>query len=208
MANKQKITTSVYRKIAIDLAKNIATGKYIEGEKLFGRSVLASQYNVSPETIRKSVHILKDLGILDTEKGSGVEVISANKAQEFIERYAEIENLSTIKNEIDQWAQKQIEEAHMVINKIQFVIDTAERFKDSNPITPYQIKITQDSTIIGKTADQLHFWHNTGGTIVAIRRGEDLIISPGPYATFLEEDIFYMIGNDQSYAAAKKLLFE
>lgn len=208
MDKEQKITTSIYRKIAIDIAEDIVTGKYVEGQKLFGRSVLASQYKVSPETIRKAVYILKDVGILDIEKGRGINVISVHKAREYIERYNEVKNITVIKSEITQWAQKQMKETADVISKIQFIVDTAERFKNTSPLTPFEIKITGEAVVIGKSADELRFWHNTGGTIIAIKRGENLIVSPGPYATFQQDDIFYMIGNDQSYAAAKKLLFE
>ena len=208
MDNEQKIALSAYRKIAIDIAKSIVNGKYVEGQKLFGRSVLASQYKVSPETIRKAAHILKDMGIVDTEKGSGIEVISVNKAKEFIERCNEIENLTVAKRELSKWAQKQAKDATEVIGKIQFIVDTVERFNSINSLTPFEIKITKDSTVIGRTADELKFWHNTGGTIIAIKRGDDLIVSPGPYAAFIENDIFYIIGTDQSYTAAKKILFE
>ena len=208
MEKEQKISTSSYRKIAVDIAESITTGKYAEGEKLFGRSVLASQYKVSPETIRKAVHILKDVGILDTEKGSGVEVISLSKAKEFIEHCNEAENIAAVKCEITQWANRQIKETAAVVGKIQFLVDTVERFKNISPLAPFELKITEESTVIGKTVDELRFWHNTGGTIIAVRRGDQLIVSPGPYATFQRDDIFYMIGTDQAYGAAKKLLFE
>ncbi|MDR3342981.1 MAG: GntR family transcriptional regulator [Treponema sp.] len=206
MSEGQKITTSVYRQIAIDIAQDIAQGKYTTGQKLFGRSVLASYYQVSSETIRKAVFILKDVGIVDTEKGSGIEVKSVEKAREFIDRHNEVENVITVRNEIMHWAERQAQETDYIIEKIQFVIHTTERFKNSNPFTPYEIKITEDSPAIGKTANELHFWQNTGATIIAIRRGEALIISPGPYATFNKDDIFYLIGNDQAYAASIQLL--
>ena len=55
----------VYQKIAIDIAKKIINGKYSLGEKLSGRSTLASENRVSPETIRKSEYILKEFDILN-----------------------------------------------------------------------------------------------------------------------------------------------
>ena len=208
MDRKQNISTSVYRKIAIDIAHSIADGRYAEGQKLFGRSLLASEYKVSPETIRKAVHILKDMGILDTEIGSGIEVVSVSKAKEFVEKYSEIESIADAKDEISRWAHKQSQETAEILKKIQFVVDIAERFKNISPLSPFEIKITGEATVINKSADELRFWHNTGGTIIAIKRGNNMIISPGPYATFIEGDIVYIIGNDQAYTAAKKLLYE
>ena len=178
MDKEQKIATPIYRKIAIDIAKSVVNGTYIKGQKLFGRSVLASQYKVSPETIRKAVHILKDMDILDTEKGSGVEVVSVEKAKEFVERHNEIESIVSAKREIAQWAQKQVEETATVINRIQFILDTADRFKNISPFSPFEIEITKESLVIGKTISKLRFWHNTGGTIIAIKRDDNLIVSP------------------------------
>lgn len=207
MNKERKATSSVYRKIAIDIAENIVNGKYTEGQKLFGRSVLASHYQVSPETIRKAVYLLKDVGIVDSKKGSSIEVESVAEAKKFLERQQRIEDITKVKNEVKQWAQNQAKETAEIIEKVQFIVDTAERLKNVSPFTPYEIKITKESLVINKTTKELQFWENTGGTIAAIRRGETLIVSPGPYATFNEDDIFYIIGDAQAYAASMKLIF-
>lgn len=209
MENKQKITTgAVYRQIAIDIAKKVVSGEYVEGQKLYGRSVLASHYKVSPETIRKATHLLKDVGILNTKKGSGIEVESVKQAKIFIDRYIEVENITDLKNEVSEWASRQMKETSEIIKKIQFIVDTSERLKSVSPFNPYEIKITKESTAIGKTATELQFWNITGGTIIAIARNDVLILSPGPEATFLEGDVFYIIGNDEAFITSRKLLFE
>lgn len=43
---------------------------------------------------------------------------------------------------------------------------------------PVQFTINSNCKYIGQTAAQTKFWQNTGATIVAIKRGEELIISP------------------------------
>lgn len=206
MIEEEKKRVAIYRKIAIDITKNIVNGKYAEGEKLFGRSVLASQYKVSPETIRKAVYLLKDVGILDTEKGSGVEVKSVEKAKQFVELNKEIENITIVKNEIEKWSQKHIKEVTDVIKKIEFIVDSTNRLKSSSNLIPFEINITKECTCIGKTIENIQFWHNTGGTIVAILRDNNLIVSPGPYAEVNENDVFYIIGNEEAYLLAKKIL--
>jgi len=208
MEKEQKITSSAYRKIAIDIANDIVNGKYVEGQKLFGRSVLASYYKVSPETIRRAAFLLKDVGILDTEKGSGIEVKSLKKAKEFIAFQAELQSVTNAKNEVARWAKKQTEETAEVISKIQFIIDAANRIKPFDPVLPFELRITSDSIALGKTIKELRFWHNTGGTVVAIRRDETLIVSPGPYAILSEGDIFYIVGNENTRMAALNLLFK
>lgn len=206
--NTEKVVMSLYRQIAIDIAENIVNGKYTQGKKLFGRSVLASYYKVSPETIRKAVFLLKDVGIVETEKGRGIEIISKQKAEDFIRRNNSVENLASIKKEIETWAKEQADQATNILHKIQYVINETERITISSPLNPFQITIKPECKVIGKTLDELHFWHITGGTIIAIKRGDDLIISPGPYATFYKNDIFFIIGDDKTYFTTMKLLYE
>ena len=107
---EQKTSAPAYRKIAVEIARDISKGKYSENQRLSGRTVLASQYKVSPETIRKAVHILKDIGILDTERGSGIRIVSLEKAKEFIARHSEIEKIISAQREIIQWSQRQEKE--------------------------------------------------------------------------------------------------
>ena len=71
MANKHKIAEPIYQKIAVDIASKIAAGKYKVGEKIYGRSMLAAHYAVSPETIRRAMFMLQDVGIVAIESGSG-----------------------------------------------------------------------------------------------------------------------------------------
>lgn len=208
MKNRQKVEMSLYRQIAIDIAEGIANGKYARGEKLYGRSVLASHYKVSPETIRKAVYLLKDVGILKTEKGSGIEVVSVEKAEDFVNLYGTVRSMSTIKKEIGQWAKDQAAQTADILNKVQYLIDEAERINTVGLLNPFQVRITEECTVIGKSVDELKFWHKTGGTIVAIRRGESLILSPGPYASFCVGDCFFVIGDETTHAAVVQLLFE
>lgn len=204
----EKVTMSQYRQIAIDIAKNIASGKYVQGDKLFGRSVLASHYKVSPETIRKAVFLLKDVGILQTEKGSGVEVVSTAKVEEFLKQNENIDTLVSLKKELDTWSKEHTRQVKDILDKIQFAINQTQHTQALSPLNPFEIKITSQCKVLGKTVDELRFWHLTGGTVIAVRRGDELILSPGPYAVFCEGDSFYIVGDSAAYPAAIKLLFQ
>ena len=51
------------------------------------------------------------------------------------------------------------------------------------PVSPspnYEVPVPKDSPLIGKSIGELKFWQSTGGTIVAIRRGQTVILSPVP----------------------------
>ena len=73
---------------------------------------------------------------------------------------------------------------------------------------PVQFTINSNCKYIGQTASQTKFWQNTGATIVAIKRGEELIISPGPYIEFLEGDILLVVGDQHIYNSIPMFLYE
>ena len=71
-----KITQPQYLLVARDVACKIADGLYREGDRIYARSALASQYGVSSETARRAMCVLDDLGIIEASKGSGIRIIS------------------------------------------------------------------------------------------------------------------------------------
>lgn len=73
-------TLPQYIQIALSIARRIAGGDVPEGAKISGRSKLSSEYNVSPETIRKAVRLLGDMRVVDVREQSGVYVLSADNA--------------------------------------------------------------------------------------------------------------------------------
>ena len=74
-----------YMRIAVSVAVRIADGQLAEGEKLSGRSKLSSEYQVSPETIRKSVQLLRDMQVVTVKEQSGVYVRSAENAKRYLQ---------------------------------------------------------------------------------------------------------------------------
>ncbi len=202
MENNKKVSFPIYRKIALSIAQDIVEGKFTEGQKLSGRSVLSSQYSVSPETIRKAVHMLKDVGILDIEKNSGVRVLSAWEAKEFIRQNEEIQSVTHVKDELFSWMKRQVNETAEAMEKIQFLINTSERLKNPSPFTPYEIIVPPHSKVTGKTINELNFWHKTGSTIIAIERGQQILLSPGPYASLLVGDILHIVGDEKALYTA------
>ena len=97
---KEKYTVPIYQKIALDLANKIHTGEVKEGSTLYGRSILAGKYNVSPETIRRAIKLLEDIDIVESIKGKGVTVLSSENALSFIKKYEDITNISSYKSNL------------------------------------------------------------------------------------------------------------
>jgi len=68
---KDQIVSPVYSQIALDIALRIARGELKENTKVYGRSVMSSEYGVSPETIRRAMKLLEDMKIVETKQNSG-----------------------------------------------------------------------------------------------------------------------------------------
>lgn len=202
-----KITSPVYKKIALDIATRIVEGEYHIGEKVYARSSLASQYAVSPETARRAISVLVDLGVVESTKGSGVLITSYEAAVKFLSRFEDSQTLGSLKQEIDKLVNQEIKIAESIQSKIKELVDKTERFTANNPFTPFGIEIKADMKFLGKTASEINFWHNTSATIIAIKRNEDLLISPGPYTTFLKKDIVYCVGDENAYNRVNSFLY-
>lgn len=198
MEKKAKVTSPRYQQIATDIAAKIMDRKYKVGDKIYTRSSIASQYGVSAETARRAISILVDLDIVDSTKGSGVVIKSYEKAVQFVHQYNDIETIHDLKKDIIGSVNRQLNEFDYFNERLTKLIDKMDRFRSSNPFVPFEIEITADTPLLNKTISEMNFWHNTSATIIAIKRKNELIKSPGPYTALLQEDIVYYVGDEES----------
>ncbi|GAA0100429.1 MULTISPECIES: TrkA C-terminal domain-containing protein [Paraclostridium] len=205
---EKSYTMPIYQKIAIDIANNICNGYIAEGTTLHGRSALAGKYNVSPETIRRSVKILEDLKVVESIKGKGIIVLSRSKAESFLKKYQNITNVSSYKSQLSELLSSRSQLESQILETMNKIVDYSSRLSTINPLVPFEFLIKSNCKLIGQTPGQTNFWQNTGGTIVAIKRGEELIISPGPYIEFLENDILMVIGDTHVNTSVPMFLYE
>ena len=100
MNKKIKHIMPIYMQIAIDLAAKISRKELQKGIKIRGRSELASEYNVSPETIRKAISLLNDMKIVEVKHGNGIFVLSYDNAKLFIDRYEAKSSVNELKEKL------------------------------------------------------------------------------------------------------------
>lgn len=200
-------TLPIYQKIALDLAAKIADKQYLAGEKIYTRSSLASQYAVSSETARKAICILSDLDIVSVTKGSGVTIVSYENASRFLQQFHDVQTVHDLKNDLLDAIACQKKELDLLQKKAEILVETTNRFKVFHPFSPFEVKLTEDNHCVGKTLNELHFWQQTAATVIAVRRGEQLFLSPGPYLTLAQHDILYFIGDDMALARVRNFLF-
>lgn len=204
---ENKVKSSVYQKIALDIASRIVEKNLKIGEKIYSRSSISSQYKVSPETARRAINILSDLEIVETMKGSGVIIKSYENAVKYVRGFSDKQTIKSLINEINEGFNNQKKEIEALKKNFDLLTENAQRFQASNPFVPFEIKITKDSKHLNKSASEINFWQNTNATIVAIKRNNSIILSPGAYALFLEDDIFYFVGDDNSYLRVKEFMY-
>jgi K+/H+ antiporter YhaU regulatory subunit KhtT len=201
------LSIPTYKKIALDIANKIQLNNILEGDILHGRSTLSSKYNVSPETIRRSMILLEDVEVVKTIKGKGILVLSREKAISFLNRNKSIDSIRSYKTEIDKLLNNRKEIENQLLKSIQGIIDYSSRFNEVNNIIPLEFVVPENCLYIGKTVGEIMFWQNTGATLIAVKRNDELLLSPGPYISLNPNDVLIVVGNDNIRNSVPQFLY-
>jgi K+/H+ antiporter YhaU regulatory subunit KhtT len=191
----KNIGPPVYSQIALDIAVRIARGDLKENTKISGRSKMASEYNVSPETIRRSFQLLQDMKIIEVLQSSGAIIKSRDNALKYIERNNIGNDFRNLKRELNALLKERSNMDKRINEIVSQIIDYSERFRNIKPLYTLEFEIPENSSILKKSITETKFWQNTGATIVAIKRSDDIILSPGPYFVFEPHDIIVVTGD-------------
>ncbi len=184
----------VYESIALDLARRIADGEFAVGEKISGRTRLAGEYGVSPETVRKAIAMLRQFNVVAASQGKEVSILSAEQASEFINHQIAMQSAYSLRQELEMLQEKRKEIDDKFDEVIYKITRYTDRLRNLQPFNPVEIKVAEDSCWVGNSISELDLWSHTGASIVAIRRGVDVIISPGPNALLEPKDRLVVVG--------------
>lgn len=193
-----KTQAPIYRSVALDIARRIINDEFAEGAKFSGRTLLASQYNTSAETIRKAIALLKEEGVADSSQGREVVILSKGNAYKFIERYQNVESVYSLRQDLDIILRQKLELDAKLEGILKDIINYSDRLRNLTPYNPVEVEVQAGSHIIGKTIGQFKLWEHTGATVVAIRRGTEIIVSPGPSAKIQPLDRIVVVGGPES----------
>lgn len=205
-----------YTSIAIDIAHNILNDTYIVGEKITGRSTLSSKYSVSPETIRKSIALLKEMDVVDVNEKSGIVIKSKDMAYMFIEKYNTQININLLHKKILD-LQKQKNELELQIDThLNTILEYTLKYertltlntpKDlSDSIDTIKLTLGNDDFVVGKSISETQFFKYTHATIVSITKHNERIISPGPFYIFQPEDILNIVCEEDQLEVARHFI--
>ena len=204
---KGTVIPSQYLQIALDLAQRIAKGELPEGSRIYGRSVLASEYGGSPETIRKALRLLADMKVVEVKPQSGAVVLSADSARRYIENFDEGADVQSLRRQLKDLMAESAEVNRRMSETVSALVKSQETFAAADqPLPNYEVPVPQGSPLIGKNIGELQFWQSTGGTIVAIRRGQTVLLSPGPYAELYAGDVIILVGSPAAAEAANRFV--
>ena len=203
----QTVIPSQYLQIALDLSTRIAKGELPEGSRIYGRSVMASEYNVSPETIRRALRLLADMKVVEVKPQSGAVVLSAENARQYIANFNENADTKALRQQLKGLMTEYKDLNRRLADTVTALIKSRDMFAAAGePLPNYEISVPGDSPLIGKSIGALKFWQSTGATIVAIRRGQAVLLSPGPYAELYGGDVIVLVGSPEAADAAHHLV--
>lgn len=204
---KKSVAPPYYLKIANDIASRVAGGEFAEGQRIYGRSVMASEYKTSPETIRRALKLLADMKVIDIKPQSGAVVLSQDNAVRYVNNFDDSGKVLSLLHRLHELRAQYNELNGKIIDTVDEIIHTRYSFAAANePLPNYEVNIPEGSWIVGQSIGGLKFWQSTGATIVAIRRGQHIILSPGPYAQLYDGDAIILVGTPAASEAAARLV--
>ena len=190
-----------------DLATRIAQGELAEGSRIYGRSVMASEYNVSPETIRRALRLLADMKVVEVKPQSGAVVLSADSARRYIENFAEDAGVHSLRLQLKDLLAESAEVNRRMAETVSALVKGQDTFAAAGqPLPNYEVTVPKDSPLIGRSIGELKFWQSTGGTIVAIRRGQTVIPLPRPLRRTVRRRRDHLVGSSGAAEAAHRLV--
>ena len=192
---KSKTNLPVYESIAIDVAGRIVDGDISIGQKISGRTLLASHYNVSPETIRKEMGLLAQANVISVSQGKEVIVQSVEQAEEFLRHHMSMLSAYSLKQELEILIEKKREINNQFDEILTQITRYTDRLRNLQPFNPVEVAVSEFSSANGRSVAQLMLWQKTGATLIAIRRGTEVIISPGSGAILQSGDRLVVVGS-------------
>lgn len=195
-----------YLEIAIDIAARIARNDLQEGTRISGRSILSSEYGVSPETIRRAVSLLHEKNVVTIAQNYGVIIGPKAQAIDYIASFDSVQDVSQLKNKLAQLTAKRAELDHEIADVIERIVDLSGRFTFSDPLKRFEFIVGRQSMFANLSLRESQLYQLTNMTLVAIQTGKTMVLSPGPDAILKPGCTLSVVGHVRDVAKAEKLI--
>lgn len=194
-----------YQEIAMDIAHAIMMGEYREGVKIHGRSTLAGRYKVSPETIRRAIAVLQNVGVVVVNQGVGITVTSKAMAEKFVKSYNQKGEIQVFVEDLKKMMDQRRETDLKIESHLNKFLGYTDRLM-SRWLDVGEIEIGKNSPAIGLTLRELKVRERTGTTIVAVVRDGLEQFSPEAEFVLRAEDVLLAAGSPEGQEKLKLIL--
>jgi DNA-binding GntR family transcriptional regulator len=185
---KQRSQPSNYEKIAFDIASRIVSGDLLVGSKISGRTKMSSEYSVSSETIRKALKLLEIAYVVRIHPHSGIIIEDSQYAMNYLNQRKAFMSVESLKDELHDLLQAK----KALDSKIEVImgelIMAMDRFGFSDPLHRSDFVVSSEHSFANMSIKSLALYQKTQATIIAIKRGQELMTSPGPDALLMPKD--------------------
>lgn len=206
MTKHSKTHSPAYAQIALDIAARIARGELKEETKVSGRSTMSSEYGVSPETIRRAMILLEQTGVVYVAEKSGIIIKSKEKALTYLQQYSYELGVELLRDDLKDAMARKAAVDKEITQIVKQIIDMTDRFRNSDPLNKFEVVLTKNSGLIGKTLKESKFYQETKATVIALKRDRQLFASPGPDIVFNENDVIVLVGRIDSEEDVKQFV--
>lgn len=184
-----------YQSIAYEIAKRIVANRIKEGDKLRGRSVLAGEFEVSSETIRKAMRLLENLGVVEVKQRSGIYVISRNAAEIYVEQHRKQSESHRLFVDTMNLLKESSKVQNMLESHIKKLLETSKN--DVFPFDFFTIKLNSGDQNINENLKTMAFWQQTHGLVLAVEADGHLYQAPNPKMTLTPGMTLYVLGDEE-----------
>ena len=199
--NEMPAKEARYQAIAFAVANRIKNKELLPGDKLRGRSILAAEYQVSSETVRKALNLLAKVGVVDIVERSGVYVASVVAAEEYMKQYSTQYSEQSLISKLEFRLKEQKKMLKLLERDFQQVIQSRKR--DIFPFQFFAISLTKDSLWDQKTIHEAAIFDTVGGTLLALDGAEGFIQNPPRDLLLKAGVVLYILGDDTVQRRAK-----
>lgn len=184
-----------YEQIAVDIADKIARGTYDEGHVLYGRSLLASAYNVSPETIRRALTLLRSVDVVNVEGGKGAVVKSRRKAQEYVEHFNYRRGLLEEERKFAELLEQRRTLDRAIEEQLKKMMSATSRMVTLLPMVN-EVIVAHGAPLAGQSLKESNFRGETKATVLSVERKGKEVLAGDLDILIQAEDILIFVGDE------------
>jgi DNA-binding transcriptional regulator YhcF (GntR family) len=186
-----------YIEIAIDLCEQIKSRIIIEGMKLRGRSIASANYRVSSETMRKSLNLLQEYGVIHIKEKSGAVVHSREAAIKMLETLKKTYKIQSQFDVLDQLFQEKRTIDQQIQQSYKKMKQYGTSMTEKLPIEYFKVTLHPGYSLVGQKITNVPNILETNATLFGIIREGNPISNLQSNLELIVGDICFFSGSKE-----------